>query len=369
MSLRGAISTMPVDDVFEWAARRQVTGRLVVERDDVVRTFWLAEGAGVWETSNVPEEQLGQILLRSELVDERQLAAALDARAQSNVTFGKFLVMAGSVTEADLAAILTIKVREALCEVGAWSDGWFDFDAGEVPASNRIAVAVDLPTCVMLARKRMPRWAAIRQVIRTDTLAFAIRDRAAVVVTATGRVDGPRLLDALDGGVTAGDAIAALAGERFAVLDVLTDLVTAGAIVIDADRGRRDLGRSTPQQLAAAIVARTADGDRAGALAMAAQAIAAVPGDPEIRRLYKVAERARVTEVARALLARHQVPRLRRSPGELDALGLSDVEQRLARRVDGRWDLLSLVRSSPFGEVPTLLAFAALAERGIIALS
>ena len=97
MSLRGAIATMPVDDVFEWAARRSVTGRLVVEREEVVRTFWLVSGAGVWETSNVPTEQLGQILLRSGLVDERQLAEALDARATSNVAFGKFLVMAGAV--------------------------------------------------------------------------------------------------------------------------------------------------------------------------------------------------------------------------------------------------------------------------------
>jgi len=47
VSLRGAIATMPVDDVFEWAARRKVTVRLVVERDQVVRTFWLADGAAV----------------------------------------------------------------------------------------------------------------------------------------------------------------------------------------------------------------------------------------------------------------------------------------------------------------------------------
>jgi hypothetical protein len=60
---------------------------------------------------------------------------------------------------------------------------------------------------------------------------------------------------------------------------------------------------------------------------------------------------------------------LRRSPAELDAAELSDIERRLAHRVDGRWDLLSLVRSSPFGEVPSLLAFATLAERGIIELS
>jgi hypothetical protein len=368
VSLRGSIATMPVDDVFEWAARRRATGRLVVERGAIVRTFWLAEGAAVWETSNVPEEQLGQILLRSGLVDERILADALDARTHENVAFGKVLVMMGAVAEEHLSAILAIKVREALCEVAAWQDGLFDFDPGEVPASNRIAVAVDLPPCVDLARSRVARWAAIRQRIPHDGVSFAVRDRNSVVAGATGRVDGPRLLQVLERRGTAGDAIAALAGERFAVLDVLTDLVEVGTVMID-DRSRVDLSRVPPEEIATQIRVRLGDGDRGGALALAAKAIAIAPGEPSIRKLYKEAERARVTEVARAFLARHQVPRLRRSPEELDALGLSEVERRLAHRVDGRWDLLSLVRSSPFGEVPTLLAFATLAERGIIALS
>jgi len=360
---------MPVDDVFEWAARRGATGRLVVERDQVVRTFWLAGGAAVWETSNVPEEQLGQILLRTGLVDEQMLADALDARTQENVAFGKILVRFGAISEAHLTAILTIKIREALCEVAAWTDGWFDFDTEDIPVANRVPVAVELPVCVAQARLRQPRWAAIRAIIPGDGLGFVVRDRNAVVLGSTGRVDGPRLLEIVDRGGSAGDVIAALAGERFVVLDVLADLVQVGALALDPERGKGDLSRAAPEVVAAAVADRLADGDRAGALSLAARALAVSPGHPEIRRVYKEAERARVTEVARSLLSRHQVPRLRRSPAELEALELSDVEMRTARRVDGRWDLLSLVRSSPFGEVPTLLAFAALAERGIIALS
>jgi hypothetical protein len=359
---------MPVDDVFEWAARRRVTGRLVVEREDVVRTFWLVAGAGVWETSNVPNEQLGQILLRSGLVDEKQLSAALDARATSNTAFGKYLVMTGAVAEVDLAELLTIKIREALCEVASWHDGLFDFDPLDVPAAQRVSVGVDLPTCVQLARKRHLRWEEIRKVLPYDGIAFTVRERNNVVIGATGRVDGARLLEVLEDGATAGDAIAALAGERFATLDVLADLVTTRALVIDEERGIRE-ARASASHLAAQARARSHDGDRSGALALAAQALAAAPDDADIRKLYKDVERARVTEVARWLLARHQVPTLRRSQAELDALELPDVERRMAHRVDGRWDLLSLVRSSPFGEVPTLLAFASLAERGIIALS
>jgi hypothetical protein len=360
---------MPVEDVFMWAERRGATGRLMVERDEVTRTFWLVDGAAVWETSNVPEEQLGQILVRSGLITEQALAAALDARAQGSASFGKVLVMVGAVTEADLAAILTTKVREALCEVAAWRDGWFDFDPGDVPTASRVAVGVALPQCLELARARQVRWIEIRAVIPEDGLGFRVQNAAAVGIGAAGRVDAARLLGILEAGGSAGDAIAALAGERFHVLDVLTDLIAMRAILPDPGRGKGNLTKASAEVLVPAIEARLAEGDRAGALTLAAQALAIAPTDPQIRRIYKDAERARVSELARTLLARHHVPRLRRAASELDHLGLSEVERRVARRVDGRWDLLSLVRSSPFGEVSTLLAFATLADRGIIALS
>lgn len=360
---------MPVEDVFAWAERRRATGRLVVERDDVTRTFWLVDGAAVWETSNVPEEQLGQILVRSGLITERALAEALDARVQGTASFGKVLVMVGAVSEIDLSAILAIKVREALCEVASWNEGWFDFDPADVPTATRVAVSVPLPQCLELARARQIRWIEIRAVIPSDDLGFAVHNRPAIAIGVAGRLDTERLVKVIDRGGSAGDAIAALAGERFIVLDVLTDLVAMGVISVDPSRGRGDLSKASPEVLAEAIEGRLAEGDRAGALTLAAQAIAAVPGDPELRRLYKDAERARVAELARTLLSQHHVPQLRRAASELDHLGLTEVERRLVRRVDGRWDLLSLVRSSPFGEVSTLLAFATLADRGIIALS
>ena len=44
------------------------------------------------------------------------------------------------------------------------------------------------------------------------------------------------------------------------------------------------------------------------------------------------------------------------------------AEVELAARVDGRWDLLSLVRSASVREAEALLAFARLAEVGVVEL-
>src|SRR3569623_480329 len=62
-------------------------------------------------------------------------------------------------------------------------------------------------------------------------------------------------------------------------------------------------------ELAAGARGRLRQGDRAGALAMATQALHQDPSDPEVRKTYAQIERARVAEDAKQLLARHRVTR------------------------------------------------------------
>jgi hypothetical protein len=104
---------------------------------------------------------------------------------------------------------------------------------------------------------------------------------------------------------------------------------------------------------------------------MAAQALHQDPSDGEVRKTFSQAERARVAEVAKQLLSRHRVPRRTRelTPKLAEELGLSAAEVELAGRVDGRWDLLSLVRSASVREGDALLAFAHLAEVGVVELN
>jgi len=143
-------------------------------------------------------------------------------------------------------------------------------------------------------------------------------------------------------------------------------MLESGVLVID--RRQRDRTNSAVE-LAAGARGRLRQGDRAGALAMASQALHQDPNDPEVRKTFAQTERARVAEVARQLLSRHRVPKLVREPSTLPVdQPLSEAERELAARVDGRWDLLSLVRSASVREAEALLAFSRLAELGVVAL-
>lgn len=363
MSLRGSLSTMSAEDVLEWIARRKLSAAVTFERGELVRSLVVEDGQIVWASSNRRDEQLGVILVKSGLVAERALADALEARAETGVPLGKVLLMSGLITEPDLVDILATKIRETVTDVITWNDGQFDVVPRTQPATGVIA-HLGIDVCLTVARRRAPRLIGIMGILAADDATFYVPPTAMPPSAAAGDVVDVAKVWLLAGERhTAADVAAAFSGERFAVYDKLAELVAAGRLVVDRRQRERT---NSAVELAAGARGRLRQGDRAGALAMASQALLQDPSDPEVRKTFAQIERARVAEVAKQLLARHRVPRRLRDASP--AMGLSPAEIELASRVDGRWDLLSLVKSASIREAEALLAFAHLAEVGVVEL-
>ena len=367
MSVRGALSTMPAEDVLEWAARRNVSGPITFERKGTVRSLVVEDGNIVWASSNRREEQLGVILTRSGLVQERALAESLETRAETGVPLGKVLLMAGLISEVDLVEILATKIRETVTDVTTWLDGTFDaVPRGQSPATG-VNAQLRIDVCLTVARRRAARMDDIMQLLGADDVTFYVAPNIEPPSADDGQMIDVAKIWALAGDRrTAADISASFSGERFATFDALAKMVEDGRLTVDRRHRERT---NSAVELAAGARGRLRQGDRAGALAMASQALHQDPNDAEVRKTFASIERARVAEVAKQLLSRHRVPRRLRDV-ELDGedLGLNRAEIDLANRVDGRWDLLSLIRSAPVREAEALLAFAHLAEAGVVDL-
>jgi hypothetical protein len=367
MSVRGALSTMPAEDVLEWVARRKLSAPLTFERRGIVRSLVIEDGQIVWASSNRRDEQLGVILVRSGIVAERALADSLEARAETGVPLGKVLLMSGLITEIDLIEILATKIRETVTDVVTWTDGTFDVVPRTQTPSTGVNAELSVDVCLTVARRRAPRMQEIMDVLGTDDVTFYVPPTAKPPPSEEGSVIDPAKLWVLAGDRhSAADIAATFAGERFAAFDGLARMVASGRLTIDRRHRERT---NSAVELAAGARGRLRQGDRAGALAMAMQALHQDPSDAEVRKTFSQTERARVAEIAKQLLAKHRVPRRVKDLDRLPAdHGLGEVELELAARVDGRWDLLSLVKSANVREAEALLAFARLAEVGVVEL-
>jgi hypothetical protein len=306
------------------------------------------------------------ILVRSGLVAERALADALGTRAETGVPLGKVLLMSGLITEGDLTDILATKIREAVTDVVTWTDGTFDvIPKAQSPATGVSAhLAVDI--CLTVARRRSARMIEVMSVLGADDVTFYVPPSATPPDDDDSMLDTVKIWSLAGDRHTAADIAAAFSGERFGTLDALAKMVASGRLVVDRRQKERT---NSGAELAAGARGRLRQGDKAGAYAMVTQALHQDPSDPDVRKSFQQIERARVAEVARQMLSRHRVPRrLKDLEFDSDDLDLSTAELELANRVDGRWDLLSLIRSASVREAEALLAFARLAEAGVIDL-
>jgi hypothetical protein len=364
MSIRGALSTMPAEDVLEWVGRRRLAAPVTFERRGLIRSLVIEDGVVVWASSNRREDQLGSILVRSGHVAERALADALETRAETGVPLGKVLLMSGLIGELDLVEILATKIRETVSDVLTWTEGGFDVVPRAQPPATGVSAQLSIDICLTVGRRRLARLNEIMGVLGADDVTFYVPPSATPPAVDEGAVvDLARAWTLAGDRRTASEIAAAFSGERYATFDGLARMVDDGRLVIDRRQRTRT---NSAVELAAGARGRLRQGDRAGALAMATQALHQDPSDAEVRRTFVASERARVAEVAKALLARHRTPRRIREPTE--DLGLTDIEAELAARVDGRWDLLSLVRAAGVREADAILAFARLAELGVVEL-
>ena len=355
---------MPAEDVLEWVGRRRLSTPITFEHRDTQRSLVVESGAIVWASSNRRDEHLGVIVVRSGIVAERALAEALEARAETGVPLGKVLLMSGLIPEAVLTEILTTKIREAVTDVLTWTDGQFDVVPRSQPPATGVNAQLPIEICLTVARRRASRMAAIMDVLGNDDATFHVPRNALPPTPEDGQViDVPKIWGMAGDRRTAADIAAAFSGERYATFDVLARMVETGRLAIER-RGRERTNSAV--ELAAGARGRLRQGDRAGALAMATQALHQDPSDAEVRKTFTQIERARVAEVAKQMLSRHRVPKRLRAPAPEHGLNATEIE--LASRVDGRWDLLSLVKSAGVREAEALLAFAHLAEVGVVEL-
>src|SRR5689334_19690679 len=215
MSVRGALGTMPAEDVLEWVGRRKLTTPITFERRGVQRSLVVEAGAIVWASSNRRDEQLGVILVRSGIVAERALAEALEARAETGVPLGKVLLMSGLITEIDLVEILATKIRETITDVLTWTEGQFDVVPRSQPPATGVNAQLPIEICLTVARRRAARMTAIMDLLGSDEVLFNVPADALPPASEDSQViDVPRIWALAGDRHTAADIAASFSGER-----------------------------------------------------------------------------------------------------------------------------------------------------------
>jgi hypothetical protein len=366
MSLRGDLRTMPLPDVLQWVATGHKTGTLHVERRSVQKRIILHEGNVHSSWSNDPRESLGQFLIRLRLVSEEQLFRALLAQEEKGRLLGSILVADGILGEDELRRALKAKAEETIFDLFLWPSGQFEFREGDFPENIHITFETPVTPVILEGIRRVDEWQRIRAVFPTMDTTFR--------ATASGAVSDPADRQVL-GFVAAGRSLAEMSLElrrsEFETAALLFDMHSRGLVAPNPTR--TDSAGSDPvgaiQALLGLAYQRLQERRYDSALKAYEDVLALDRLNQHAKKGLIATMEARKREKQQREVPRDGVPRVAVDFQRLTREKLDPQEGFVLSRVNGEWDVQSILKLCPMGEEEALLIFARLLDRNLIDLS
>jgi len=137
------------------------TGTLALLRDGVNKKLFIKNGDIIFASSTYEGDRLGEILLKTGKITLSQFDAASKVVIQTGKRMGGVLVELGYLKPKDLFWGVKFQVQEIVASLFDWTDGEYDFSAGELPSSEVITLHMSTANLILQGIKRIDDWTRI----------------------------------------------------------------------------------------------------------------------------------------------------------------------------------------------------------------
>jgi hypothetical protein len=173
--LRGSLTRIGLPELLRELQGQTATGILALSAGGARKALYLKGGRVVFATSNLPNDRLGEILLRQGKITPDQNETSVRALALGRRQ-GRALVEAGALSPDELWDAVQTQVREIVFSVFQWDEGTFHFEESVLPQKERITVDLDVTSLVIEGVRRMDPGGAIRARHPDTHLVLAVGD-------------------------------------------------------------------------------------------------------------------------------------------------------------------------------------------------
>jgi len=425
MALVGSLNTMSLTDLVQWIGSAQKTGTLEVERSKVTKRVIFREGRVTACSSDVPSDFLGHYLVSRGSITEQVLRQALALQETSGGHLGSILVGMAAISKAELEEHLAAKAEETIYSLFDWQDAEFRFQDDTRPSQNLFPISLPVEDILLRGLQRYDELRHIRSVFNDPGIVLKRTEREPSPNVFSNRM-ARGIYASVNGERTVAEILLHAHSSEYLVTKFLFELFRNGLVQLHevrhvaADPGEAagtpprltppvdasvrpalarppggppvaprpaiqakpavtatgSIGRESPA-IARAPAPETdleaarrlmTQGDYDLAIDILNGAYRSSPGDEPLRRLIAEAEVAFIEKAYRHYLPSSKIPVLTRPAEQLTLETLSPAEFFLLSRIDGVWDIKSIIQITPIREVDTLRTLKRMREKGFIEL-
>lgn len=371
MAIHGTLTTMSVPDLLQFVAQGRKTGTLKFERSKVSKKIYFEKGLIVGSDTNDPKEYLGQVLIHYGKLDEQRLQVAMEAQRETGGRLGEILVAKGFLQSADVLEILRIRTLDIIYDLFLWGEADFEFYDDETLPPDLIRIEVQPNSVIMEGIYRVDELTRYRRLIPSDR---------AILELGTGWTSSlsvgketRQILYFLEKHMTVAEICYNMHASSFHVYALLYDLVSKGIVNVageapeppDPEKELNELRGKVSESLRAARV-DLKNGKAEHAISIIHTILELEPKNGEAQALLIEAEAKFIQQIYASKFSRTAVPRIILAPDNLTE-GISSQEGFMLSRINGDWDVASILSICPFREADSLRMIITLLDKGIIA--
>src|SRR4051812_37798714 len=179
MALSGTLKDFGIADILQLIGHQTKTGRLTLKSGEAEVEVFFVEGNVVFasEKERNSKNLLGSLLLRAELLSQKQLDDALETQRRTLKRLGDVVVESGAVTQAQLAQMMRLQTTETLYRLFAWKNGSYEFSQEEVDPARSTFEPVRAESVLLEGFRRMDEWPALKKKVPWSDATFeALKD-------------------------------------------------------------------------------------------------------------------------------------------------------------------------------------------------
>jgi hypothetical protein len=372
MAIQGTLKTMSLTDLLQFLAAGRKSGTLKFDCGKVTKQVYFKNGLIVGSKSNDPREYLGQVLLHYGKVDDSQLKAAREVQRTSGAKLGEVLVAQGFLTEDEVLGILKTRTLDAIYDLFVWDEGDFEFYDEDPLPDDLLLIEVEPTNVIMEGIYRIDELARYRTLVPSDRAILELSPGW----TASLRLgkEFRQVLFFVEKRMSVAEICYHMHASAFHVYGQLYTLISEGVARVAGEKPAdepapgseiEDLPESVTEMVWAAE--RKLATEPETALQIIQTALVQQPNNPEAQALLPAAEEAYVKHVyATSNLTPRSVPQLRISPSDMTNMQIDPQEGFVLSRINGSWDIQSILSICPFREADCLRMIQKLRERGVI---
>lgn len=366
---------MSLVDLLQFLAAGRKSGTLKFDQGKITKQVYFKNGLIAGSKSNDPREYLGQVLLHYGKVDDSQLKAAREVQRTSGAKLGEVLVAQGYLTEDEVLEILKTRTLDAIYDLFVWTDGEFEFYDDEPSPDDLLLIEVEPTSVIMEGIYRIDELARYKTLIPSDRSILELG--AGWTASLKLGKEFRQILYFVEKRMTVAEICYHMHASAFHVYGQLYTLINEGVARVAGEAPEEapapvpeveDLPETVTEMVWAAE--RKLEQDPEAALLIVQKALQQQPNNPEAQSLLPAAEEKFVKHVYQnGGISPRSVPQLLVSPSELTNQQIDPQEGFVLSRINGSWDIQSILSICPFREADCLRMIRKLMDRGIVGIS